>query len=73
MTFPGRFGSRISTKASFRVAKKIFATMDETDGYGRWTTPDQQAMMTEVRPDLTRRCRAPGAIPESTFVRLAAA
>jgi hypothetical protein len=74
MTFPEAVEEPHFHKASFRVAKKIFATMDEADGHMVVKlTPDQQAMMTEVRPDLYQTVPGAWGRQGSTFVRLAAA
>ena len=73
-TFPEAVEQLHFHKASFRVAKKIFATMDEADAHMVVKlTADQQAMMTEVRPDLYRT--VPGAWGRQgwTIVRLQAA
>jgi hypothetical protein len=52
LAFPEASEAPHFEKPSFRVGKKIFATMG-TDGFAVIKlAPDQQAMMTEVRGDL---------------------
>ena len=53
LDFPEAYEAPHFESASFRVAKKIFATLGEKkDQAVIKLKPDQQAMMTELRPEL---------------------
>lgn len=71
MTMPEASESPHFEKTSFRVAKKIFATMGEGGDPHMVVklTADQQAMMGEVRPDVFRP--VPGRWGEQGWTRIA--
>jgi hypothetical protein len=71
MTMPEASESPHFENTSFRVAKKIFATMGEGDGARAVVklTSDQQAMMCEVRPDVFSA--VPGRWGEQGWTRIA--
>ncbi len=71
MTFPEAVEEPHFHKASFRVAKKIFATMDETEKHMVVKlTHEQQAMLTDAKPDVFQIVPGAWGRQGSTFVRL---
>ena len=71
MTMPEASEAPHFEKSSFRVAKKIFATMGEGGDPHMVVklTPDQQSMMGEVRPDVFSAL--PGRWGEQGWTRIA--